>query len=192
MKPKISLYYFLATQTPSLRPLTAEASVLPNPCGVCGRQIGTGTGFPLSFLFSPVTTISPMRHSLLHPGVAAVRGTKEESMRTFQKDFFFRKLESTSQKITSTSFILLRNKPIVTIGTVGHPGQTVKALYPFDVSNTLDIVHRRMLRDLITCCRMNLSPSSGGRGQGESTLFDLLKRANILETSDSYSCSFHE
>jgi hypothetical protein len=36
-----------------------------------------------------------MRHALLHPDVAGVRGTKEESMGTFQKAMLFRKLGST-------------------------------------------------------------------------------------------------
>jgi hypothetical protein len=39
-------------QAVSRRPLTAEARVRSrvSPCGICGDQSGTGTGFPLSNL----------------------------------------------------------------------------------------------------------------------------------------------
>jgi hypothetical protein len=49
-------------QVVSCRPLTAEARVRArvNPCGICGGQSGTETGFsPSFFLFSPVNIIPP-------------------------------------------------------------------------------------------------------------------------------------
>jgi hypothetical protein len=46
-------------QVVSLRPLTAEArvTVRVSPCGICGGQSGTGTGFSLSSSISPVNII---------------------------------------------------------------------------------------------------------------------------------------
>jgi hypothetical protein len=45
----------------SRRPLTAEARVRArvNPCGICGRQSGTGTGFSLSSSVFPCQYIIP-------------------------------------------------------------------------------------------------------------------------------------
>jgi hypothetical protein len=42
-------------QAVSRRPLTAEARVRSriSPCGICGGQIGTETGFPLSYSVLP-------------------------------------------------------------------------------------------------------------------------------------------
>jgi hypothetical protein len=44
-------------QVVSRWPLTAEARVRPrvNPCRICGRQSGTGTGYSPSFRFYPVS-----------------------------------------------------------------------------------------------------------------------------------------
>jgi hypothetical protein len=43
-------------QVVSRRPLAAEAQIRArvNPCGICGGQSGTGTGFPPSSSVSPV------------------------------------------------------------------------------------------------------------------------------------------
>jgi hypothetical protein len=51
-------------QTVSPRPLTAEARVRSriSPCGVCGGQSGTGTGFSPSCRFSPVNFIPLVLH----------------------------------------------------------------------------------------------------------------------------------
>jgi hypothetical protein len=52
-------------QAVSRRPLTAEARVRPrvSPCGICGGQSGTGTGFsPRVLTFSPVNSIPPVLH----------------------------------------------------------------------------------------------------------------------------------
>jgi hypothetical protein len=48
-------------QVVSRRPLTAEARVRSrvNPCGICGGQSGTGTGFSLSSLVIPGQYIIP-------------------------------------------------------------------------------------------------------------------------------------
>jgi hypothetical protein len=53
-------------QAVSRRPSTAEARVRSevNPCGVCGGQSGTGTGFSLSCRFSPVNFIPLVLHYL--------------------------------------------------------------------------------------------------------------------------------
>jgi hypothetical protein len=50
-------------QVVSLRPLTAEARVRAqiNPCGICGRQSGTGIGFSPSSSVFPCQCIIP-RH----------------------------------------------------------------------------------------------------------------------------------
>jgi hypothetical protein len=51
-------------QAVSLQPLTAEARVRSqvSPCGICGGQCGTGTGFSPSFRFSLVSFIPPVLH----------------------------------------------------------------------------------------------------------------------------------
>jgi hypothetical protein len=48
-------------QVVSRRPLTAEARVRTrvNPCGICGGQSGTGTGFSPSFSVFPCQYIIP-------------------------------------------------------------------------------------------------------------------------------------
>ena len=52
-------------QAVSPRPLTAEALVRSrvSPCGICGRQSGTGTGFSRSTPFPPVSVIPSMPHT---------------------------------------------------------------------------------------------------------------------------------
>jgi hypothetical protein len=44
-------------QTVSRRPLTAEARVRSrvSPCGICGGQSGTGTGFPAEYFGFPLS-----------------------------------------------------------------------------------------------------------------------------------------
>jgi hypothetical protein len=52
-------------QAVSRRPLTAEARVRSRvtPCGICGGQSGTGTGFsPRVLRFSPVNFVPPVLH----------------------------------------------------------------------------------------------------------------------------------
>jgi hypothetical protein len=53
-------------QAVSRRPSTAEARVRSrvSPCGVCGGQSGTGTGFSPSCRFSPVNFIPLVLHYL--------------------------------------------------------------------------------------------------------------------------------
>jgi hypothetical protein len=58
-------------QVVSRRPLTAEsqAHAQVNPCGICGVQSGTGTGFSQSCLVFPVNIIPPSFSVLIyHPG----------------------------------------------------------------------------------------------------------------------------
>jgi hypothetical protein len=52
------------TQAVSRRALAEEARVRSrvSPCGICGGQSGTGTGFPLVLRFSPVNFIPPVLH----------------------------------------------------------------------------------------------------------------------------------
>jgi hypothetical protein len=52
------------TQTVSGRPLTAEAPVRyrPSPCGICGEQSVSETGFPLVLRVSHVIFIPPVLH----------------------------------------------------------------------------------------------------------------------------------
>jgi hypothetical protein len=57
-------------QAVSHRPLTAEARVRPcfGPCGICGRQSGTGTGFsPTSSVFRCQYIFPPLLHTNLSP-----------------------------------------------------------------------------------------------------------------------------
>jgi hypothetical protein len=51
-------------QAVSRRPLIAEARVRSrvSPCGVCGEQSGTGTGFSPSCRFSPANFIPLVLH----------------------------------------------------------------------------------------------------------------------------------
>jgi hypothetical protein len=51
-------------QAVSRRPVTAEARVRTpvSPCGICGGQSGTGTGFPRALGFSLVNFIPPLLH----------------------------------------------------------------------------------------------------------------------------------
>jgi hypothetical protein len=53
-------------QAVSRRPLTAEARVQSrvSPCGICGGQNGTGTGFSLVLRLFPVNFIPPVLHYL--------------------------------------------------------------------------------------------------------------------------------
>jgi hypothetical protein len=54
------------TQVVSRRTLTAETRVRSrvSPCGICGGQSGTGTGFSLSTSVYPVNFIPPVLHYL--------------------------------------------------------------------------------------------------------------------------------
>jgi hypothetical protein len=51
-------------QAVSRRPVNAEARVRSRvvPYGICGGQIGTGTGFPRELRFSSVSFIPPVLH----------------------------------------------------------------------------------------------------------------------------------
>jgi hypothetical protein len=62
----LHLRKYCPSQVVSRRPLTAEARVRSraSPYGVCGGQSGTGTGFSLSFRFSPVNFIPLVLHYL--------------------------------------------------------------------------------------------------------------------------------
>jgi hypothetical protein len=51
-------------QVVSHQPLTTEAQV--SLCGTCGEQSSTGTGFSLSFQFSPVNIIPPWLSILIY------------------------------------------------------------------------------------------------------------------------------
>jgi hypothetical protein len=54
-------------QVVSYQPLTVEARVRTqvNPCGICGEQSGTGTGFSLSSLVSRQYVIPPSLSKLV-------------------------------------------------------------------------------------------------------------------------------
>jgi hypothetical protein len=78
-------------QAVSRWPLTAEARVRTrvNPCGICGGQSGTGTGFSQEFFAFPVSIIPPGFHTHVSSGgrtrgplVAAVQ---RHSLTPFEK-----------------------------------------------------------------------------------------------------------
>jgi hypothetical protein len=61
-------------QVVSRQPLTAEARVRTrvNPCGICGEQSGTGTGFLRFFRFYPVIIIPPSLSKLISSGECVI------------------------------------------------------------------------------------------------------------------------
>jgi hypothetical protein len=71
-------------QAVSRLPLIAEAQIRArvNPCGICGGQSGTGTGFPQSSSVSPVNIIPPSLSNSYHLGYenrsASVSGRSSE------------------------------------------------------------------------------------------------------------------
>ena len=54
--------------------------------------------------FSPVTTILPLPHALLHLRVALTRRANTRRLRTLHEGMLFRKSESNGQKRTSILF----------------------------------------------------------------------------------------
>jgi hypothetical protein len=97
MEPLFSVRYafidskFVAV-TVSRQPLAAEARVWSRvgPCGICGGQSGTGTGFSPSISGFSFNIIPPIFHTLLHLHFLT-RRTKGWSLVTFQKAMHFRK-----------------------------------------------------------------------------------------------------
>jgi hypothetical protein len=62
------------TQAVSRRPLTAETRV--NPCGICGRQSGTGK------VFSPITSVSPCQ---FHSTGASLHGKLKKTVKSLSQ-----------------------------------------------------------------------------------------------------------